>query len=54
MSWRYGSVLYYLKASRHEIGLLLNFGGPSLEYKRFIWSPNAKEAAHMETGQRAG
>ena len=31
-------ILNYLKATRLERGLLLNFGTPSLEYKRFVFS----------------
>jgi GxxExxY protein len=31
-------IIHYLKATRLETGLLLNFGAKSLEYERFIYS----------------
>ena len=32
-------VLNYLKATRYQRGLLLNFGSPSLQHKRLIFTP---------------
>ena len=43
-------ILNYLKASEREIGLLLNFGAPSLEYKRFIWSPQISQVTQTKNG----
>ena len=37
-------VINYLKATRHEVALLLKFGAKSLEYRRFIFSKSAQSA----------
>ncbi len=31
-------VMNYLKATGFKVGLLLNFGNPSLEFDRYVWS----------------
>src|SRR3954466_6440981 len=36
-------VLNYLKGTGYEVGLLINFGRPSLQTKRFILTPAANE-----------
>ena len=41
-------VLNYLKASKMNLGLLINFGGPSLEHKRFIRTTD-RSWIHFET-----
>ena len=38
-------VLNYLKAGRHERGLLINFGTRSLQHQRFVWSHEASTKA---------
>jgi len=41
-------VIHYLKATGHEVGLLLNFGALSLEYKRLVYTATkaGSKAAH--------
>jgi GxxExxY protein len=33
----HAQLINYLKATKHHRGLLINFGAPSLEYKRFVF-----------------
>ena len=40
-------ILNYLKASGHEIGLLLNFGARSLENKRYVWGTHSPQIAQI-------
>jgi GxxExxY protein len=37
--------IHYLKATRSERGLLVNFGSPRLQYKRFVFSRSTEEFA---------
>jgi GxxExxY protein len=42
----------YLKATGFQRGLLLNFGRPSLEFKRLIFSQNLRKSA--QSADRTG
>ena len=37
-------ILNYLKVTKHPVGLILNFGGKSLEYRRYANTRNNKSA----------
>jgi len=39
----HAQLINYLSATKHELGLLVNFGMPSLQYNRFIVSKNRKQ-----------
>jgi GxxExxY protein len=48
-------IINYLKSARYETGLLLNFGAPSLDYRRFIFSkhhPQITQMAQIEKLER--
>ncbi len=41
-------MINYLKATGHEIGLLLNFGAESLEHRRMVFSKSAQSAKSVD------
>ncbi|MEX0701475.1 MAG: GxxExxY protein [Planctomycetales bacterium] len=44
-------VINYLKVTRHRIGLLVNFGRPSLQFRRFVFGPPDGHAEHPQITQ---
>ena len=48
-------LINYLKATGHEVGLLLNFGAQSLQHQRLVFTKSAQsaESADARAGSRA-
>lgn len=42
-------VINYLKSSRLEVGVLINFGAPSLEWKRLVLTSRGLESVDLRT-----
>lgn len=38
-------LVYYLKGTNFELGILVNFGADKLEIQRRVWSPNQRKSA---------
>ena len=43
-------VINYLKASGFEVAMLINFGAPSLEWKRIILTKHSPESVDLHSG----
>jgi GxxExxY protein len=47
-----GQILAYLKSAKLEHGLLINFGAPKFEIRKFIWSATAQRLQSRHTTPR--
>lgn len=46
-------VINYLKASGLEVGVLINFGAPSLEWKRIVLTQHGPEHVDLQSGVKS-